>query len=810
MDVYDVLIAALLHDVGKPMQRGEILKKPDTVGYCPQNAKHAHHLHVEWTNSFFMDHAPMLETAAKLASSHHKVEAYSPESETWAAQIISLADHVVAGHDRGEKKTTSYKSKQLASIFPEVSFDTGKAHKQCTVPLISQQQFIQTMIAGDSLWGKETSNNKVQEYHNLCEGFSLQFDALYAAYEKNRNKPLFTTAVQRLIEEYFWCVPSNTQEKTPLSSLYHHSKATALIAGLLYQLYKDNPERIAAIKHDDTEKRFLMIGVELKGIQSYIFNLSEEQTKHTAKLLRARSFKVKALTDMMVHYLISELHITQQNIIFEAGAKCVLMAPDTAHTKEVVKRCRAVMERELFEFTQATIGININADVALSLADFAGDGFSRAYSTLKTAMNATRNTLFSSALLQNGAWDEAAFVFADETPGAALCTVCHRRMATQGDTCQLCDQEIKLGKELQHASYAEIGSQVKDPLICLFDGTVNFGLHRRLQPAYCTQEQNQYFVFDDSSLLFPLKANAASLPRWKEEYKWQTDKRVGENEPLSFDVIGDLALIPQPAGSPVGTNYLAVLKGDVDNLGLIFTQGIRDRFNITVWTSLSAQIDLFFSRYIPALIKDRYQEVYTMYTGGDDFSLVGPWNKMMHFAQELNHRFNDFVTNEDIHFSAGYALMHSKDPIRHAMTEAEEKLKQAKNEGKNNISLLDSTMQWSLFSQQLSLADTYYQWIHQGVFTMQMLQKLFEFNRMYRSYNHSKSTDVKQLLYLARMHYHFNRQVYQNKHLPQEMKSQVEQHEKELALRKSDTMHHLDVAITYVLYNNRKGGNHGL
>jgi hypothetical protein len=81
---------------------------------------------------------------------------------------------------------------------------------------------------------------------------------------------------------------------------------------------------------------------------------------------------------------------------------------------------------------------------------------------------------------------------------------------------------------------------------------------------------------------------------------------------------------------------------------------------------------------------------------------------------------------------------------------------------------------------------------------------------MYRNYNASKSVDVKQLLYLARMHYHFNRQVYQNKHLPQEMKSQVEQHEKELALRKSDTMHHLDVAITYVLYNNRKGGNHGL
>ena len=83
MEMYELqqlVLGALLHDIGKFAQRASRPKSPDDVGYCPINQQHRPtHLHVLYTD-YFIEHdlllPPELELQrsklARLAASHHK------------------------------------------------------------------------------------------------------------------------------------------------------------------------------------------------------------------------------------------------------------------------------------------------------------------------------------------------------------------------------------------------------------------------------------------------------------------------------------------------------------------------------------------------------------------------------------------------------------------------------------------------------------------------------------------------------------------------------------------------------------------
>ena len=120
------------------------------------------------------------------------------------------------------------------------------------------------------------------------------------------------------------------------------------------------------------------------------------------------------------------------------------------------------------------------------------------------------------------------------------------------------------------------------------------------------------------------------------------------------------------------------LKGDVDNLGLIFQHG-QARPTFARMAALSRQINAFFTVWLPWVCSDEFPNTYTVFAGGDDFFLIGPWHSTIKLARRMRDEFARYVAhNPDIHFSAGLSMTKPGLPIRHLGALAEESLENAK------------------------------------------------------------------------------------------------------------------------------------
>lgn len=147
------------------------------------------------------------------------------------------------------------------------------------------------------------------------------------------------------------------------------------------------------------------------------------------------------------------------------------------------------------------------------------------------------------------------------------------------------------------------------------------------------------------------------------------------------------------------------MKGDVDNLGLIFRRGLTDdrpgRERIMTFAktaTVSRQLNAFYAVYLPILCAEQFRNVYTVFAGGDDFFLIGPWHETQRLAIKLEDDFKQFVAlNPDIHFSIGMVMTKPAVPTRTLARIAEEALSEAKGQGKNRVTLYGQTVTWDQF-----------------------------------------------------------------------------------------------------------------
>ena len=197
------------------------------------------------------------------------------------------------------------------------------------------------------------------------------------------------------------------------------------------------------------------------------------------------------------------------------------------------------------------------------------------------------------------------------------------------------------------------------------------------------------------------------------------------------------ASLRQEDGKEKGSEMLGILKADIDNLGLIFSKGFdnpdraekwlgkTDRKTMSRFLTMSRMIDLFFAGWVKeVLARDSmdeviaslremkgidgeqidgyirrgsisFRDIYTVYSGGDDMILVGPWETMIVFAIFLNQQFRKLTCdNKDVTLSAGLALVKPRYPIADAVRQADELLERSKSAGKNSITLFGTTVEW--------------------------------------------------------------------------------------------------------------------
>ncbi|MDR0736256.1 MAG: hypothetical protein LBF51_05395, partial [Zoogloeaceae bacterium] len=201
-----------------------------------------------------------------------------------------------------------------------------------------------------------------------------------------------------------------------------------------------------------------------------------------------------------------------------------------------------------------------------------------------------------------------------------------------------------------------------------------------------------------------------------EEYKWKQKYAGCENEcrlnaPKEFDHIAweDRKITKTKDDREVwsGQIALAALKGDVDNLGRIFRQGLSP-ITFAKMAALSRQMNAFFAVWLPAYCKEKYPNTYTVFAGGDDFFLIGPWHSTQELAAKMAGEFKRFVAeNPEIHFSAGFAMTKPGHPVRALAEQAESALEAAKSHGtgdeKNAVCLYNEIVLWPQWNELAKL-----------------------------------------------------------------------------------------------------------
>jgi CRISPR-associated protein Csm1 len=149
---------------------------------------------------------------------------------------------------------------------------------------------------------------------------------------------------------------------------------------------------------------------------------------------------------------------------------------------------------------------------------------------------------------------------------------------------------------------------------------------------------------------------------------------------------------------------LGVLRMDVDNLGVIFKEGIsNERASLSRFAALSRSFESFFSGYLNTIWKEtdpKLDQSFIIYSGGDDVFMVGRWDKIIQLAKNTRNAFREFTCyNPAFSISGGIAIIPATFPIMKGAEESAEEEKAAKNHSvkgvsKNSISFMDFPMNW--------------------------------------------------------------------------------------------------------------------
>ncbi len=573
------------------------------------------------------------------------------------------------------------------------------------------------------------------------------------------NLPLWLDHFDSLWLAFTHAIPSATAgiggNVRPDVSLYDHSKTTAALAVALWRYHYDLDHDTQEIREQLrvqwdkaraeseparrvwSEQKFLLVQGDFTGIQDFIFAGGETQ-RHVARLLRGRSFYVTLLTELAALRVLEALDLPPISQVVNAAGKFLIVAPNT---KEAVKALRAVqaeLDAWFLKHTWGQSGINL-AWLSACAADFrqgAGDVLpfrvliKRLFEQLEVAKLRRFDLCGSNP-------PNAVFRGFLDRFSHGECKIDGRSPAEvelDGEwISELAWDQVHTGKWLAHQDRLLITRQRIEPLS---EGqTLNrlrlpiFGYHVLFTGA---EEASGKFGDEAKSgnlvrawdFSLPESADAplwsgyarrainAFVPKFGELNEWEADRYQGLKDLDDFDphpqapkTLNHLAREDHRLdenGRWVGAVALMTLKGDIDNLGLIFQQGLA-RPTFARMAALSRQINAFFTVWLPWLCRKEFPNTYTVFAGGDDFFLIGPWHSTIKLASRMRDEFARYVAhNPDIHFSAGLSMTKPGLPIRHLARLAEEALEDAKRlSGKNAVTCFGQAVSWPQFIELL-------------------------------------------------------------------------------------------------------------
>ena len=505
--------------------------------------------------------------------------------------ILKKADHHSASEREDIDDTQEVNKTPLISLFSKIVLEGNDKVDEQYIPLnklsLDDGSFnnLKPAAKKDTMGGW----NLVPEYNRLWDEFNFEFELI-------QNKTDFNTLLA-LLKKYASTMPSAAYKSKSDISLYDHSKTTAALAVSRYLFNRDGDVKLT---QKDDLNCYLAIEGDISGIQKFIFKISSPQEAQSgmSKRLRGRSLYLTLLCDAIATYIAEELELCEANILFCGGGRFTIIGPNTKMAKEKLAEIKSKLNKFFID--------EFNAELYLALVSIecCGDDlakFGQITRKLSNKLNEDKKHKFSDNL-------DEVFNFDEEIKYDDLCSVCGTPYPKKEGSvvCKTCRKHEKLGQNAANADY--MIKCITDKGEGYFIEPANVDYHflnksrdiaDKINSLSKTCKKVEVIKLNDTNFLDLANHEFESNVSFSFSFMGNTVPNLGrfaDNHkymPLYFEHLAKISN---------GANKLGVLKMDVDNLGLIFSEGLKESYDenlgISRVSALSSQLDMFFSGFV--------------------------------------------------------------------------------------------------------------------------------------------------------------------------------------------------------------------
>jgi len=663
---------------------------------------------------------------------------------------VDLAYHYSASEREDIDDTQEVNETPLISLFSKIVLEGNDKVSEKYIPLNKLS------LDGESFNNlKPTDKKEAIKKQNSTSRDNSLWDEFNSEFELIQNKTDFNTLLA-LLKKYASTMPSAAYKSKSDISLYDHSKTTAALAVSRYLFNRDGDVKLTQTNDLNC---YLAIEGDISGIQKFIFKISSPQEAQSgmSKRLRGRSLYLTLLCDAIATHIAEELELCEANILFCGGGRFTIIGPNTKTAKEKLAEIKSKLNKFFID--------EFNAELYLALVSIecCGDDldkFGQITRKLSNKLNEDKKHKFSDNL-------DDVFNFDEEIKYDDLCSVCGMPYDCKSDekTCDMCESHEKLGQNSVNAKYMIKCIDISEDV---FNNDNYKGIYiiRPIKIGY-------YFIKNDSKLVDTInglskKCKQVEVIKLNDtNFLNLANYEFNDNVSFSFSFMGNTVpnlgrfadnhkymplYFEHLAKISNGANKLGVLKMDVDNLGLIFSEGLKKSYDenlgISRVSALSSQLDMFFSGFVNNIAsefkvyskvfdEDKFDKkeleiqndneeikesvfvyklkygcelsddeadklkdyeiptIHINYSGGDDLLVLGPYDDIIKFAQELRNTFKIWTaSNPSINLSGGINIVSPKFPIGKAAITSEEYLDAAKSCGRDKITLFGEVVNW--------------------------------------------------------------------------------------------------------------------
>lgn len=556
-----VVIASLLHDIGKLVQRatGEKLYHGEVgCNYLKQK-------------NFDDD---ILEAVY----CHHS--GYLKKKSTFKNELLSYlvyqADNISAEHDRrknindtGDENKWNNKA-ALKTVF---SYLNGTSTEQFAYPardLNPENKIIYPLPKQDIF----ATQDKYYELKKIIDD--------------NLEKDISPNSLLELLESTMTYITSSTDnEQNSDISLFDHSKITAAIASCLYQYFEENNisdyKKNLVTSYDDDKKYYMLVSGDISGIQDFIYTIS---SKGALKSLRARSFYLEIMLEHIVDEILSINNLYRCNLLYTGGGHFYMLLPNTKKVNDSIKTA----QNKINDWFVHEFGINLY--IAISSVEASSNDLKNT----KEIFNEVSKKLSKNKLSRYTKSQLKTLLTPIKNISSRECAICNTStknirerefIDSKQEVCDTCYNLFKIGEKLIDDNIKIIISKSKDDDALKMPSLDDNEKYLKVNSDNKYDKADRIYVINDRQT-----GDKYATKLFVGNYCTKQNGKTADFNDLLKD--------------NKGINRLAVLRCDVDNLGQTFINGLPDDYStISRTTSLSRQLSLFFKFYINNICKSK-------------------------------------------------------------------------------------------------------------------------------------------------------------------------------------------------------------